>query len=409
MSDTVAVSPTSAVFGARAIELPDPIFGRSERVTQLVQDITNGAGPAARLVDNLCANLTTPLVEPGPQPGTQTVTFLYRDTDACEVLITINRITHQYSHSRMEQVAGTDLWFRSFVLADDWRGSYAFLPLTPEHNRAVLELEARYAMHEIRSKGLLDPLNDPVNPMRVSGRMSVTALDNAPSDSVLIAANPPAGTVTEQLATDNRRVWVYEPPVQSNSTAELPCLILLDGEDWQAEGFVPTIVENLAQAGRIARTPLVVMLDAEGKRRMKDLSINGDASDYVAGPLLDWIRERYNVSAHASDIIIAGQSLGGLTSLKALCDHPQRIANAISLSASLWQDSLIKRSEGLAAHPINAYIAAGKHEPTIVEPNRDLVHTWTSRDITHKHSEYNGGHDMACWRIELAHGLNYLM
>lgn len=407
MTEPRTVTPTSTAFGLRAMNLTDPTIGISPAVTRLECDVRDFPAQADRIVGKFLADLTGPLVEVGPTPGTHLVTFVYVDASAYEVLVTINRITHQYSHSLMNRIAGTNVWARTFVLGTEWRGSYSFLPVSMERAQELRATEARFVMHAVRTTGVPDKFVTAGDLVRSSAGMSVCALPQAPADDTLRRLKPTVGTVVEREAPQNRRVWVYENGKAADQNR--PCLILLDGETWHAEGFVPVIVENLLAAGKIERAPLVVMLDAEGKRRMTDLSIDGTASDYVAGELLAWVRKEYSVSGQARDVIVAGQSLGGLTSLKTLCDHPQVVGRAIALSASLWQDSLLERSQALTGVDVDAYIAAGIHEPTIVEPNLELAQQWMDRGIPHKHVQYDGGHDLACWRIELARGLQYLL
>ncbi len=70
--------------------------------------------------------------------GTQSlVTFLWRDEDAHEVHLAVNRVTRTADESSMTRMPGTDVWHRSFLLPDDWRGSYTLLPWDAAGSRST--------------------------------------------------------------------------------------------------------------------------------------------------------------------------------------------------------------------------------------------------------------------------------
>lgn len=90
----------------------------------------------------------TPILEvadPGKAfaEGRYTVTFLWQDAEAEEVLLFANRITDEcdLSASLMRRVPGTDLWHLSYRMRGDWRASYGFirrLPGRPGRGRTAI-------------------------------------------------------------------------------------------------------------------------------------------------------------------------------------------------------------------------------------------------------------------------------
>jgi enterochelin esterase-like enzyme len=334
----------------------------------------------------------TPLVEVDGD-GERRVTFLWRSADATAVYVTVNRVTYDLDDSRMERVPGTDVWHATFRLPADWRGSYRVLETDAAGDRALHELEPRWAMRTIREEGLADPRN-PLSTRTHSGTVvSVAELDAAP-----VQAAPPDGPsprTRRLVAPSGRTVWLT-PPIEDDGTPR-PLVIVLDGEVWHAGGYATAAADRLGTAGTI-RAPFVAMVATGGSspRRMSDLSIDGPMSDEIVTSLLPWLRDRVPVSADPRDIVVTGESLGGLTALKTAFDHPEAVGSALSQSASLWQHDMIDRA--VTAAPVRLFLTVGAFEATLLEPHRRLREVLATSPHTVTYREFRGGHDMACWR-----------
>jgi enterochelin esterase-like enzyme len=334
----------------------------------------------------------TPVVV-GDRDGERRVTFLWRSAEATAVYVTVNRVTYDLDDSRMERVPGTDVWHATFRLPADWRGSYRVLETDAAGDRALHELEPRWAMRTIREEGAADPRN-PVSIRTHNGSVaSVAELDAAP-----VQAAPPDGPSSRTrrlVAPSGRTVWL-SPPIDDDG-APRPLVIVLDGEVWHAGGYAAAAADRLGTAGTI-RAPFVAMVETGGSspRRMSDLSVDGAMSDEIVTGLLPWLRDQVPVSADPRDVVVTGESLGGLTALKTAFDHPAVVGSALSQSASLWQHDMIDRAASAA--PVRLFLTVGAFEGTLLEPHRRLREVLAAGPHAVTYHEFRGGHDMACWR-----------
>ncbi|WP_243226073.1 enterochelin esterase domain-containing protein [Microbacterium sp. CIAB417] len=353
------------------------------------------AGPARR----------TPIVEEVPEhPDERQVTFLWRDADAHAVLLTVNKITLSAADGLMERIHGTDVWFRTFRLGSDWRGSYTILPLDAAGLAELEEMESRWAMRTVREQGRTDPRN-PLTIGTHGGAASVAELPQARAAEWTDAVPARRGTSTEHRLPNGRRVWLHRPAGDDGSVAR-PLVVMLDGEIWQRGGDAATAVDALHEAGSI-RTPYLLLVDAEGSRRMTDLHIDGDMSTEIAEVLVPWARSTVPISDDPSDVIVSGESLGGLTALKTVFDHPDVAGAALAQSSSLWMHDMLERATN--ATPVRLFLTAGRHEDGLIEPNRVLVAHLGSLAHEHVFLEFNGGHDIAWWRVLWADGIRHLL
>lgn len=393
--------------------VPAPLTA-SARIARLAESVE-----AARARDELRASVDefwdtdgarTPLVEPADSADERVVTFLWRDPDAEEVLLFVNRLTDErrLDDSLMRRVPGTDVWHLSYRMGSDWRASYSFLPRYPGQTAPWRDDADQVVIRGALDRGRADPRNPRTNLNRSGVVQSVVEGPDAPAQSWLERRpDVPRGTVGRSEGPGGRMLWTYLPP--GNPDGPLPLLIALDGEVWIGPQDLPATLDNLVHDGRIP--PLAaVLVDSGGReRRWADLDEDGRFEDYLAGELLDWARAGLPVTDDRSLTIVAGQSLGGLTALKTVLQHPDRIAAALSQSASLWQQDLAAAIEGGDLAGVRAYVEVGTQEWVLLQPNRDVAERLRDAGADVRFAPYNGGHDYACWRGGIADGLQSLL
>jgi len=350
----------------------------------------------------------TPVVTPAG-PGESIVTFLWRDAEAEEVLLFVNRITDErrLADSLMRRVPGSDLWHLSYRMRSDWRASYGFVPRTPGRPWAGAEggqLAIRRALDGARA----DPRNPASCRNRAGTSLSVVSLPDAPPQPWLARRGRLAarGTVGAHAGPDGRTVRVYEPAVPGDGP--LPVAIVLDGEVWTGVQDLATTVDNLLDDGEL-RPSLLVMPESGGRdRRWEELGA-GDGPDWLADALLPWARARWPLSDDPADVVVAGQSLGALTALRTVLERPDAARGALSQSASLWQQDLLAAVGARDRSGIRVYQEVGSQEWVLREPNARLAAGLAAAGAELRFVEYDGGHDYACWRGGIADGLRYLL
>ena len=415
----LATSPTLAAVHQRLLERPQLA---SQLQAQLWQQVTS-----------------TPLLEADPtQEGKCLVTFLWRGA-AHSVLLFVNRLTDEknLADSYMRRLPGTDTWHLTYRMDGDWRASYCFLP-APTAAQAPWLQGSQVRLRQALDGGLPDPHNPVTCTNRRGFVQSVVSLPLAPawplgewpvfSDAAAGAGRFDGGglgagrgdadagrlDVVADLDSLGRQIWVYTPASISRPQS-YPVLLVLDGEVWLKRHHLHLALAQLMDAGLIAPA-YIVFIDSGGtEQRWQELGDSeSDFGGYLSGQLLNWLKTHYAISPKPADRVVIGQSLGALTVLRTLVAYPQLIGAGISQSASLWQDVLFNELNALDATqtPLagtRAWIEVGSQE-WILEPLQPkAVHQLRKAGMQVKDMVYNGGHDYACWRINLASALMQLL
>lgn len=431
----LATSPTLAAMHQRLLERPQLA---SQLQAQLWQQVTS-----------------TPLLEADPtQEGKYLVTFLWRGA-AHSVLLFVNRLTDEknLADSYMRRLPGTDTWYLTYRMDGDWRASYCFLP-APAAAQAPWLQGSQVRLRQALDGGLPDPHNPVTCTNRRGFVQSVVSLPLAPawplgewpvfSDDAaaggldagrLDASEDRDGTgelgagrgdadagsldagrldVVADLDTLGRQIWVYTPASISRPQS-YPVLLVLDGEVWLKRHHLHLALAQLMDAGLIAPA-YIVFIDSGGtEQRWQELGDSeSDFGGYLSGQLLNWLKTHYAISPKPADRVVIGQSLGALTVLRTLVAYPQLIGAGISQSASLWQDVLFNELNALDATqtPLagtRAWIEVGSQEWILAPLQPKAVHQLRKAGMQVKDMVYNGGHDYACWRINLASALMQLL
>lgn len=418
----LATSPTLAAMHQRLLERPQLA---SQLQAQLWQQVTS-----------------TPLLEADPtQEDKYLVTFLWRGA-AHSVLLFVNRLTDEknLADSYMRRLPGTDTWYLTYRMDGDWRASYCFL-LAPTAAQAPWLQGSQVRLRQALDGGLPDPHNPVTCTNRRGFVQSVVSLPLAPawplgqwpvfSDDAAGAGRFDGGglgagrgdadagsldagrlDVVADLDTLGRQIWVYTPAPISR-TQSYPVLLVLDGEVWLKRHHLHLALAQLMDAGLIAPA-YIVFIDSGGtEQRWQELG-DSDFGGYLSGQLLNWLKAHYAISPKPAERVVIGQSLGALTVLRTLVGYPQLIGSGISQSASLWQEVFFGELNALdaMARPLagsRAWIEVGSQEWILAPLQPKAVCQLREAGMQVKDMVYNGGHDYACWRINLASALMHLL
>ncbi|MFT4082348.1 MAG: DUF3327 domain-containing protein [Nocardioides sp.] len=347
---------------------------------------------------------TLPLVEETETPGEVVVTFCWRDRDAEQVLLFANRLTDERNleATLLERLGESDLWHASFRMAADWRASYSFLVQHPGE-QAPWIVEGQAALRQALDRGRRDPRNPATCTNRAGVVQSVVALPDAPAQPWLAPrAGVPRGTLHREVAPAGHEVWLYDPP-GPDPTDPLPLVVALDGEVWTSHQSLPAIVDNLIADRAIP--PVRAVLVASGGRESRWTELGGSAgAGYLTGSLVGWVRERRGIGR---EVVAVGQSLGGLTALRAGLSDPRTVTGVVSQSASLWMDDLADLI--VPGSAVRIHLAHGRQEWVLAPLHADLERRLRAAGIEVHACSHNGGHDYAWWRGDVADGLITLL
>ncbi|WP_405386695.1 enterochelin esterase [Streptomyces sp. NBC_01102] len=367
-----------------------------------------------------------PVVAPDPEGDDdhRAVTFLWQGTPATRaVQVLPNKLgdPRDPEVNMAAQVPGTDVWHWTLRLRHDWRGTYDFY--VDEGDGPEYGTPAYWQW--LRTRRRPDPLNPSALPRRWSGDpVSYAELPAAPragdwlprpdatARGRVAAHDVPAGNLG-----GSRRVWVYEPPLPAgHSAADLPVLVLLDGEHWQPRLGLSHLLDNLIDDGRIP--PVVALLpdSVDAGTRWADLTCRPGFVSFLTDELLPWTAARLPVTDDPARTVVAGQSLGGLAAAHAALSAPGRFGNVLVQSGSFWwpdgpdAEWLTGRIAQEPRLPVRFRLSFGEQEWVALPAARRLRDTLAAAgydDATYH--EFNGGHDYLCWRTELADGLVELL
>ena len=369
--------------------------------------------------------------------GQYTVTFLWQDAEAEEMLLVVNGMLDELDlgASLMRRVPGSDVWQVSYRMGGDWRASYAFHRRLPGAAWPWAGLHAGDPrLGERLEAGLLDPRNPQTGLLRSGAPVSVVALPDAPPERwgarlgavahEAVTAEDAEATVRTVSGPDGRRMWIREPlqweveaaeigagaaqpgPSEPTTSRALPIVILLDGRIWAQVQGAAAIVADLEADGSM-RPCLLVMVDEATDAEDPD-SDGALESEWIAKRLIPWLHEHYRVSAFPSETIIAGQGDGGYAALRAALEHPEAIGGVLSQSATVWGRRL-PAPDLSRIHQLHAYIEVGTRLHELRGANDRLASELARLGCDAHFIEVNGGADYACWRIGLAEGLRTLV
>lgn len=368
------------------------------------------------------------------EQGKYRVTFWWRDpagtqhTSAVKrVWLYITGVTDHHKNARpqsLERIPDTDVWQWQGEFSPQWRGSYCFIPSenTDDFAPDVFRDEQpdRLALREGWRKLLPQAMSDPLNTQSWRGGRGhdVSALE-MPDAPVQPGWDRPNTPYRQPVCIDwqskrlgnRRRVWIF---TTGDDDPERPLAVLLDGQFW-AESMPVWPALTALTLGRKLPPAVYVLIDViDMAHRNNELPCNPDFWLAVQEELLPLVKQRTPFSDRPDRTVVAGQSFGGLSSLYAALNWPQRFGCVLSQSGSYWWPHRGGQQEGLliaqlkagekTARGLRIVLEAGRNEPLIYRANQaiyDELHT--QQQVYWR--QVDGGHDALCWRGGLTQGL----
>jgi enterochelin esterase-like enzyme len=409
----------------------------SPRLSNLQEDVTKGKADAGHLFWTEIAD-HAPLVEAVPNsPKEAWVTFLWRDGGTTKDVVVVARLNgiapFQDGQSHMIQLKGTDVWYRTYRLPVESRFTYFFSVNSQEAVAAqdVRRVRATYQPDPLNSRRYTEPSED--GRLDPNAQIRSVAILSEPAGENPAIAQPgrPAGEITlermrSETLKNERRIWIYTPPGFRRRSQPYPLLILLDG--WSYLKRVPstTILDNLLAQHRIPPCLAVLVDNAEGAARDRELHYDEDFVKFLSTELLPKIRERYGAGTSPGQTIIGGSSAGGLTAAFVALRRPDLFGKVLSQSGAFWwwRDGLDTEAVWLArefaARPLAAIqfsLTAGLFEdapsprsaPNLLTANRHIRDVLRAKGYTVDYREVPGGHEPLSWTATFAESLQQLL
>ncbi|MFA1773410.1 alpha/beta hydrolase-fold protein [Rufibacter glacialis] len=191
---------------------------------------------------------------------------------------------------------------------------------------------------------------------------------NEPDKKVTIGT---VHTIPSAHLNEDREVWVYVPAsAGAGDKTRYPVMYLLDGKD-----FFHLMTGMVAELSSLGRMPKMIVVGILNKDRGSDLTptrsmfsrdgmVDPDFKNsgqgekllaFLQKELMPYMESRYNTAPYR---MFVGHSLGGLTVLHALVNHPSLFHSYVAIDPSVWWDNHLIMKQAQKALTQNDY--AGK-------------------------------------------------
>ena len=382
----------------------------SPLISTLIAEAVSAEELNARILEVVSEG--TPIIEPvrredgSISENERIVTFLYHNEQAEQVLMFINRLTDEKNLDRslMSRIEGTGWWQLSMQMETTWRASYNFLPALPGERPAWLGDDDQVRLRAALDSGEGDPLNPETVCNRIGRCMGVVQLEHAPvQDFILTQEEIDALPAPEWMQTPDGHQYVLGRV--GDPAPDAPLFIQFDGEMWFSQGMEQTL-NRAHEAGRIPAMHVFFLHSGGRENRWKELNGDNPIADYLVEIAFPHLEAVHGIKTVPQNIVINGQSLGGLSSLLAVLSRPEAFGGAIAQSSSLWQPQVMDRLDELEAageidrlRHLYLEIEVGEQEWILVPPHRELKARLEKLGLEKARcTTFNGGHDYACWR-----------
>lgn len=393
----------------------------SPRIHLLEQALLSGNRAALELFWQEITAEGAPLIEAiEGDPDHHWLTFLWR-TRAETHTVTIWGGPAGLDHPKKNQMThllDTDLWYKTYRVETDLRGAYSF---------SVDDALSR-AGEKAASTGF-SYLTDPLNPKLTANlSLSLFELPGAPAQPWILA-QPDAkkGQVElhhlrSQVLGNERRIWVYTPADYTRNSASYGLLLLFDGAGCINDIPVPTILDNLVHADKIAPLVAVLVDSVDQETRNRELFLYQPLVDFLTRELIPWVHEHYHVTHDPAHTIVGGGSGGGLAAAFVGLHASETFGNVLSQSGSFWWGSTRDPKESEETHlpqewiiqqfiasprlPLRFSFEVGLKEDCgwmhMATANRHLRDVLKLKGYEVDYAEFNGYHIGECWRGSFA-------
>jgi enterochelin esterase-like enzyme len=332
-----------------------------------------------------------------------------------------------------ERLPGTDVMQTSLLI--DTRARYRYYLAWPrgrnDDPQAVWRMQANGLTYEL----FADPHSQHSYVDDFDGAPTPTSYFEGPSapaepwlqpDPSITPGAVDTFEITSTILDNRRRVSVYTPAGYAGSKTRLPLLVLFDREGYLLSVPTPTILDNLIADGTLPPLVAVLVSAIDDTLRSEELAANAQFAAFVVDELLPRVRKDYRVTRDPRRTVIAGSSLGGLSSAYLGYLHPETFGNVLSLSGSYWwhpsvdgnEEHSTEQGSGWLPHqyaarsrlPLRFYLAVGSAEgATMVTPNRLFRDVLTAKGNPLRYQEFQGDHSYLNWRNGLVEGLRFLL
>ncbi|MFF5367214.1 alpha/beta hydrolase-fold protein [Streptomyces sp. NPDC013187] len=265
---------------------------------------------------------------------------------------------------------------------------------------------------------------DPFNPAGAGGDRSIVATPDAPEQP-----HWPVGGADAVLPVPRARIRWASERLGGRRTVRVhpaggggPVVLLLDGDDWLYLHPAVTAFDSAVAAGEV---PPVTLVFLPAKDRVAEFACRPELWEAVRDELLPLVAES-GVPADLERLVVAGQSLGGLSAVYAALEYPELVSRVACQSGSFWWTPDALRAADPLGGPVGGVIAerlregadlsglrvafdVGEHEDRML-PHCEVTEGLVERaGATVRVSRSASGHDRAGWRHALLRDVGWAL
>jgi enterochelin esterase family protein len=191
--------------------------------------------------------------------------------------------------------------------------------------------------------------------------------------------------------------------------------IVFDAQFWLRADLATTL-DNLAADGAVPPLSTVAVESIRGTARHEGLTHPELFEPFLVDELLPWLRAR---DIAMDRVVLVGQSLGGLTVAWAARQYPELFGRVVSSSMAAWwpgdDHGGLSGARVIDAYrdgdrvPVRFFLEAGSRERELLDSVRTYRDVLGGKEYDVTYREYEGGHDLVCWRGGVADGLVALL
>jgi enterochelin esterase family protein len=427
------------------LEPPKPV-AESRRIQALQAAIQRGEKDSVNSFWEEVRRAGAPLIEPiAGDRDNMAVTFLWKGKpDTHNVLVLwIPYAGVAPDEYLMARLGETDVWYKTIKVDRKMRLAYTLAPNAARLHPLSLGFDAD-AITMAAAAARPDPLNpkryriDPesVDAPEYRGNSVLEMPDAPPQPWIVKRPNVPAGRVEKHqfksaALNNEREIAIYLPPQYSPHAKPYALIVLFDEEAYLSLIPTPTILDNLISEGRIPPVVALLVGNAPGDARDRELACNPEFTRALVNELLPRAHREYNFTGDPRLTVVGGSSRGGFASACAGLWHPETFGNVLAQSGSFHiipsssgdtadfnsePNWLVRQFISSPKKPLRFYLDAGSAEFNATGgADAILFCTRTLRDVLRAKGyevhfqEFEGGHDYLSWRGTLADGLIALM
>lgn len=355
----------------------------------------------------------TPLIEAveGLGPGEKLATFLWRGDNASVTLFS----APSGDHEPMRRLPGSDVWYWSAPVPEGAWIAYRIapdVPLVAGHPR-----ERRMAILATARRDPLNPRAQPADAPDPHLAESLMELPGAPPADPGRPVGAPTGTVEtfrirSALLGDERRVHLVRTADWRPNSPDNALLLAFDGDEHLERVPVSAILDRLRQQGRIPPTAALLVGNAPGDARSRQLPPDTLFARFLSEELLPWA-DSMGLAAAPERTIAAGESYGGLAATWAALRCPGRIGKVLALSGSFWwspsgdpePEWLTRVIAAAPSLPIAFHLEAGSFEGGergILQATRHLRDVLVAKGCRVTYRQRASGHGWEHWNRTFA-------